>query len=600
MWQNYGQMNKEVRQAWLILATVLMFVGVILVAAQGSGKIYAPAVMRGPVSYGTPVVKVNYQPAGAAVPDGYLPDTGAVYAGRGNGFTYGWLADNSATTRERNSPFADDQRFDTLIHLQRIESPDAIWEIALTPGVYEVYAAAGDPEFYDGFMHSTAEGVTLLSGAPEAGRRFITGTARVTVTDNRLTIRSGPNAVNNKLLFVEIYQIEAFPTPPPPDGMVEFRGLWVTRFDWTTGTQPASPAKIDEIVNNAAGAGFNAILFQVRASADAFYAPGLEPWAQRVSGGAFGQPPSPFWDPLAYFVQRAHERGMQLHAYVNVYPITGVEANKPCSPPPMVSPTPLYYLLQSAHGETDGKLNAAQWTTQGLISCGEYVYASPASTTFRAHVKAVVADLVNRYDIDGIHFDRVRYTGSNTSCDPVSAAAYGGACFTGSPGQYATWQREQINTLVRETYDEIIVPAGREIWLTAAVWPTYIDKWGWGYSEGYHDYYQDSQGWVKSGDIDAIMPMIYSSQGSFPLDKWQTLAADFQANRGDRFVVPGIGAAQAPFSEIDNRIITARQLGTAGHALFSYGALLTYGYFDDLKAGPYAEPATVPDIPWHD
>jgi uncharacterized lipoprotein YddW (UPF0748 family) len=576
------------------------------VAAQSVGKNYAPAVMRGAISSGTPVVKINFQPTAAEIPPGYLPDGGAPFGDRGNGFVYGWNADTSAATRERNSPFADDQRFDTLIHLQEVENPDAVWEIALPAGVYDVYATGGDPEFYDGFMQSTAEGVTLLSGAPDSGRRFITGAASVAVTDGRLTVRSGPSAANNKLLFLEIYKTADLPTPAPtpsptpPAGMVEFRGLWVTRFDWTLFNQPASPAKIDEIVDNAADAGFNAIFFQVRGAADAYYAPGLEPWAQRVSGGAFGQPPSPFWDPLAYFVQRAHERGLQLHAYVNVYPITGVEPEKPCSPPPLISPTPLYHLLQNVHGTTDGKLNAAQWNTLGQVVCSEYVYASPASTPFRAHMKAVVADLVNRYDVDGVHLDRIRYVGSTTSCDPVSAAFYGGPCFTGSAGQYQNWQREQVNTLVREIYDEVIVPAGREVWLTAAVWPTYIDKWSWGYTEGYHDYYQDSQGWVKNGYIDAIAPMIYSSQGSFPLDKWQTLAADFQANRGDRFIVPGIGSAQTPFSEISVRIDAARDLGTAGHALFSYGALLANGYFDELKAGPYAVPATVPDIPWHD
>jgi uncharacterized lipoprotein YddW (UPF0748 family) len=298
-------------------------------------------------------------------------------------------------------------------------------------------------------------------------------------------------------------------------------------------------------------------------------------------------------------VQRAHERGLQLHAYVNVYPLTSVS----CSPPPMVSPTPLYYLLQNAHGTTDGKLNAAQWTSQNQVFCGDnaYIYASPASSTFRAHMKAVVADLIDRYDVDGIHLDRVRYGASTTSCDPVSQAAFGAACFSGAAGVYAGWQREQVNTLVREIYDEVVVPTGSDIWLTAAVWHTYIDKWGWGYSQGYYNYYQDSQGWVKSGYIDAIMPMLYSSNSeTFKLERWRTLVEDFQANRGDRFIVPGIGSAQAPFSEIASRIDAARELGTAGHALFSYGALLANGYFDDLKAGPYAEPATVPDIPWRD
>lgn len=216
-------------------------------------------------------------------------------------------------------------------------------------------------------------------------------------------------------------------------------------------------------------------------------------------------------------------------------------------------------------------------------------------------MKAVIADLIERYDIDGIHLDRVRYGGSTASCDPVSQAAFGAACFSGTAGFYEAWQREQVNTLVREIYNEVVVPAGRDIWLTAAVWHTYIDKWGWGYSQGYYNYYQDSQAWVKNGYIDAISPMIYSpNPETFKLERWRTLVEDFQANRGERFIIPGIGSAQTPFNLIAERISAARELGTAGHALFSYGELASHNYFDDLKAGPYAEPASVPAIPWHD
>ena len=78
------------------------------------------------------------------------------------------------------------------------------------------------------------------------------------------------------------------PTPTPPPGMVEVRGVWVTRFDWTRFNQPADPARIDAIVDNIAAAGFNVVFFQVRGTADAYYASGIEPWAQRVSGGVLG------------------------------------------------------------------------------------------------------------------------------------------------------------------------------------------------------------------------------------------------------------------------------------------------------------------------
>jgi uncharacterized lipoprotein YddW (UPF0748 family) len=588
---------------------VLVLAGLALVVmAQGGERGYLPVVLRGPISAGAPVVKINFQPATADIPPGYLPDSGAPFADRGNGFAYGWNADTSATTRERHSSLAPDQRYDTLIHLQKPENPDAVWEIALPPGVYDVYAVAGDPDAYDGHMQSLAEGQLVLNGAPAVGRRFIPGTANgVSVTDGRLTIRSGAGAVNNKLLFLEIYKLADLPTQTPsptptqPAGMVEFRGLWVTRFDWTRFNTPADPAKIDEIVANAADAGFNAIFFQVRGAADAYYAPGLEPWAQRVSGGAFGQPPSPFWDPLAYFVARAHARGLQLHAYLNVHPVWDNCAN----PPPMTSPTPLYYLLQSAHGATDGKLNGLQWTTTGDLNCSVYLRASPASSVANDHFKAVAADLVSRYDIDGIHLDNVRYGGGNTSCDPVSAAAYGAPCF-GSNGvtPYADWQRGQVSGLVRDVYEDVIVPAGPGVRLSAAVWPIYRDYWNWGVRDGYSFYYQDSQGWIEGGAIDAISPMIYPGVFNCPDDsfwsqsRWQTLVADFQANSGGRHVIPGIGTGYCTFGEIAARIDMARVLGTAGHALFSYSDLLAHGYFDDLRAGPYAQPAVPPAITW--
>lgn len=109
------------------------------------------------------------------------------------------------------------------------------------------------------------------------------------------------------------------PTATSTPGAVEFRGLWVSRFDWTSSYNPGSPARIDEIVSRAAAANFNALLFQVRGVADAFYSGGLEPWSALLnSDGELGRDPQ--WDPLGHMVDRAHAAGLQVHAYVNVYP----------------------------------------------------------------------------------------------------------------------------------------------------------------------------------------------------------------------------------------------------------------------------------------
>ena len=408
-------------------------------------------------------------------------------------------------------------------------------------------------------------------------------------------------------------------TPPDPEPMTEFRGVWVTRFDWTSYGQPANPAKIDEIVQNVADAGFNVIFFQVRGIADAYYTPGLEPWADRVSG-VYGQAPDPLWDPLATMIEKAHAAGIQVHAYMNVYPVWN--GGSFCDNPPdaSVTPTPLYHLLLNEYGSTDGKPNGLQWTTSDDLYCGAYMRGTPASIYLDNHLIAVGKDLVTRYDIDGLHLDHIRYGGSNTSCDPVSEGRYGADCF--SDGGYAEWQRAQVNGTVRRFYEEV-VPLKPGLWLSAAVWPIHELDSAWGFpgspQQGNLTYYQDSKAWVAGDYIDSISPMIYpgssyngcDTDGNYLEDpaptstdywirtRWQTLVEDFQAAGNGRFVIPGIGAGYCSFAEIEARIQMARDAGTAGHSLFSYSSLLTNGYFDDLANGPYAETAVLPSITWH-
>jgi len=404
-----------------------------------------------------------------------------------------------------------------------------------------------------------------------------------------------------------------FKPEPPPVIKQEVRGLWVTRFDWTNYGQPAQKSRIDEIVADASRAGFNMILFQVRGVADAYYQPGPEPWAQRVSGSTLGTPPNPYWDPLAYFVDRAHQAGIQLHAYINVYPVW----DKCAAAPPHTSPEHYYWKLITEHGLTGSKLNGLQWDSNYNVSCSGYLRATPASLFGDQQYLAVARYLADNYAIDGLHLDHIRYAGSNTSCDPISAARSGRTCFTAPPNNYdsyASWQRAQVNGTVSQFY-EMISKEHPNLMLSAAVWPTYINYWGFKtydgyyYSEGYYNYYQASQEWIQNGYIDALMPMIYSStdgdpdpnKQNFRLERWQTLAQDYQQHSGGRFIIAGIGSNHySSFAGIEERIAAARQMGTAGHAIFSYGGLKNQSqdYFALLAAGPYSEPAVVPQITW--
>jgi uncharacterized lipoprotein YddW (UPF0748 family) len=403
--------------------------------------------------------------------------------------------------------------------------------------------------------------------------------------------------------FLPVYVYSEAPTPtpvppptPPPGHMVEMRALWITRFDWMTSARPGTPETVDKIVDDAANAGFNVLLFQVRGEADAYYQSSVVPWAGRLTG-ALGQPPSPYWDPLTRLIARARERGLQVHAYINVYPVwlgTGT--------PPHTQPEHLYHLLANAHGQTwdpeDNafKNNGLQWDTGRNVITGPGVYlrATPASIVLDNHLLEVIHELVTHYDLDGVHLDHARYAQSGFSCDPVSEAAFKAPCF--SQAGYADWQRSQINGTVSKFYHALFADpawtAGRSVPvnLSAAVWPLY--------QSGRNTYYQDSKAWILGGYIDTLMPMLY---GSFDtsVSAWQGLAAGFQADNAGRFVVPGIAGTFSDFSQISGRIEAARALGTAGHAIFSYGGLADRGYFDDLANGPYATPAVPPVITWH-
>ncbi len=371
--------------------------------------------------------------------------------------------------------------------------------------------------------------------------------------------------------------------------MTEARALWVTRWDYDT------ISDVQALMESAAGAGFNVVLFQVRGTADAFYTPGLEPWAARLSGGTLGEDPG--WDPLQTAIEAAHARGLELHAYLNVYPVWSGDA----APPTDTDPEHLFWTLSYSYTWNGWRSTNISGTPMLLDGSG-YVWATPALTDVVDRVVSVSEDVVTRYDVDGIHLDLVRYVRPDHSYDPFSNAGYEAARARDEDLTRAEWQRGQVTGLVERVYAEAILPHA-DLQLSAAVWPIYQDLWEWDYPAGHNDYYQDSQGWMESGIVDAIMPMLYT--GMFSSDpealtptQFSLVASDFLTHDGGRHVFPGISAEHLDFNEVIERIVIARGLGTPGHAIFSAGVLERKGYWDDLAAGPYASKAVVPPMPW--
>ena len=403
---------------------------------------------------------------------------------------------------------------------------------------------------------------------------------------------SGPSIVSQPLTSTTTYTTYLPLVERSTAVVEEFRGLWVTRFDWTRFGYTVTTSDLDTIVNHAAAAHFNALLFQVRGTADAYYSSTLEPWAARLTGTptkTLGV--NPGFDPLAYLITQAHQSGLQVHAYLNIFPtwLCGVGA-----PPDNTTPQHLFWTLShSAANWSAWRVYSDPQTPLNIATCADYVWASPTFSLTRQHIVAVATDVVSRYEVDGIHLDLIRYPGLAYSFDPYTMQAFSDALQITPTLTITDWrpafQRDQINSIVQQIYSATTT-LKPELLVSAAVWPSY--------TSGYNAYYQDSKGWLANGLVDANLPMLYASDILNDLPAWITRTQEFMAASCGRYVIPGISADYADFAALTDRIEAARSLGAPGVALFSYGALNTHDYWDALAHGPFATLAVVPHPPW--
>ncbi|MCU7728323.1 hypothetical protein ODJ79_31810 [Actinoplanes sp. KI2] len=160
-------------------------------------------VLRGYRLTPTRSANVNFAPSGAALPAGYVADTGAAYGTRGGGLSYGWNIDNTANARDRNAAGSPDQRYDTLTHMQKAGGATT-WELAVPNGTYTVHVVAGDPINTDSTYRIAVEGTVTAAGTPTTTNHWVEGTSRVTVADGRLTITNASGAANNKIDYVDV------------------------------------------------------------------------------------------------------------------------------------------------------------------------------------------------------------------------------------------------------------------------------------------------------------------------------------------------------------------------------------------------------------
>lgn len=335
-------------------------------------------------------------------------------------------------------------------------------------------------------------------------------------------------------------------------------------------------------------AGFNTLIVQVRGRADAFYASRWEPRSASVQGGDE-------FDPLALTIALAQERGMAVHAWVNTHLVWGA-GELPRSPTHLVNSHPDWLGVPRALGRElygvdpfDPRfVDALRQYASGNSDTVEGLYSSPSHPAVKERVYDVWMDLAERYELDGIHFDYIRFPSGAYDYslgalerfrrwirprvppgrwqeldEAYTRDPY--AFVDALPGPWGEYRRAQITELVERIYHGIKTRRPDMV-VSAAVFANAQDA--------YQNRFQDWRGWLERGIIDVAVPMAYTPEN----DRFrsQVREATVSAGRQER-VWAGIGAYLNTVQGTLDKIDIARREGAGGVILFSYDWAVTEG-----------------------
>ena len=379
----------------------------------------------------------------------------------------------------------------------------------------------------------------------------------------------------------------------PPKLNREFRGAWVAsvaNIDWPSTnslTVSQQKAELVAILNRAQSLKLNAVIFQVRPACDALYPSKLEPWSEYLTG-VMGRAPQPYYDPLEFALQEAHQRGLELHAWFNPYRARHRSAKSPLSPDHIGVRRPSL-----------------------VKKYGDELWLDPGEKEVQEHSLKVVLDVLERYDVDGLHFDDYFYPykvqqsqGQDLDFpDDASWQKYGAR----GKASREDWRRENVNTFIQRVYTSV---KQRKPWVKFGLSPFGIWRPGYppqvrGY-DAYDKLYADSRKWLQNGWLDYFAPQLYwqitAPEQSYPvLLKWWV-----EQNPKKRFLWPGLNTANTPRrwkpEEIVNQVNrTRQQSGASGHIHWNMRSLMrTGGAYEALSRDVYSAPAIPPAMTWLD
>ncbi|MFD2517338.1 glycoside hydrolase family 10 protein [Salinimicrobium flavum] len=375
-----------------------------------------------------------------------------------------------------------------------------------------------------------------------------------------------------------------------PYVMREFRAAWiatVANINWpskpglSAGEQQREAIALLDFLQQH---NYNAVIFQVRPQADALYPSELEPWSYFLTGEQ-GKAPEPFYDPLQFWIREAHDRGLELHVWLNPY---------------------------RAHHSTGGIITEASTVRNKPELVVELKngmwWMDPSKKETQDHTAAVVMDIVKRYDVDGVHFDDYfyPYASYNKGADFPDAASY--TTYKNNGGTLARddWRREGVNHFVERIYKEIKAEKPQ---VKFGISPFGIYRPGYPQTingmDQYSELYADARLWLNEGWIDYYSPQLYwkisQTAQSFPvlLGWWEN------ENHQQRHLWPGInidfGGDDPNLIETISQIMITRGMlpESKGSIHWSIGPLLKYPKLSSgILDGAYKRQALIPESPW--
>jgi len=416
----------------------------------------------------------------------------------------------------------------------------------------------------------------------------------------------------------------------------EFRGVWiasVANIDWPSAPNLNGEKQREEfrkLLDHHKFYGMNAVIVQIRPSADAFYRSSYEPWSEWLSGTR-GASPAPEYDPLTFMVEAAHERGLEFHAWLNPYRAI-FDAKKFYDLPGNMPLDSLKIKIRELSGKNAGEIGPEDQKnillSLGLDSAsiinkhpdwfleyGNKIYFDPGVPAARNHIADVVREIVANYDIDAIHMDDYFYPYKIAGIafpDNDSFAKYG-STYSAELKDY--WRRDNVNAIVemlnktiKETKPWVkfgISPFG--IWRNKSADPAGSETNG---QANYDDLYADVLKWQHEKWIDYVIPQIYWHRG-FEIADYNVLVKWWNDNAYGVHLYIGHGLYRVDGEsqteawrnprEIPEQVSIARNLPNIQGSCFYSSKWLTanrLGVSDILRDEFYSYPALIPEMPW--